>query len=140
MRIVSTWYAYTKVEAINVLPFDKAMFVANSLRFHRRQTGLSQAELGRLLGYNDDSAVRKHERFQAMPPFLVALGYEIIFQIPVSELFPGISETVALGIEARLAQFADAVRQVSDATQSASTAKRKAGWLEDRLRSNVVSH
>lgn len=116
------------------------MVAANALRFHRHRSGLSQTELGRLLGYHDDSAVRKHERFQAMPPFLVALGYEIIFQIPVSELFPGIAETVALGIEARLARLAEAIQEGSNVTQPVSNAKRKRDWLEDRLKANVISH
>lgn len=117
--------------------FDNPKALANSLRLHRRRTGLSQGELGRLLGYDDESAVAKHERFQAMPPFLIALGYEIIFQVPVSELFPGIAETVALGIEARLAEMEDELRQGGDIARPATMTTRKLDWLATRCGSGA---
>ena len=115
--------------------FDNPKALANSLRLHRRRTGLSQGELGRLLGYDDESAVAKHERFQAMPPFLIALGYEVIFQMPVSELFPGIAETVALGIEARLDELERELCQGGVIARPAMT--RKLDWLATRRRSNT---
>lgn len=112
------------------------MSVANSLRLHRRRTGLSQGELGRLLGYEDESAVAKHEQFRAMPPFLIALGYEIIFRVPVSELFPGIAETVALGIEARLEALERRLRE-HDGIARSSVGARTLDWLETRRRLNA---
>lgn len=108
------------------------MTPVNALRLHRRRTGLSQGELGRLLGYEDESAVRKHEGFHAMPPFLVALGYEIIFQVPASALFPGVTETVALGIEARLAELEHALRHEGAVARSAAAAARKLDWIATR--------
>src|ERR1700758_3578169 len=105
------------------------MPLSNSLRLHRKRTGLSQGEIGRLLGYDDESAVAKHERFRAMPPFLVALGYEIIFRVPVSELFPGIAETVALGIEARLEALERQLRE-HDGIAHSSAGLRTLDWLE----------
>lgn len=107
------------------------MTLANFLRVHRQRAGLSQRELGRLLGYDDETAVRKHERFQTMPPFLTALGYEIIFQVPVSELFPGIAETVAIGIMARLDELRRELRQ-GGIERSTMAATRKLDWLETR--------
>jgi transcriptional regulator with XRE-family HTH domain len=112
--------------------FDNPTALANFLRLHRRRTGLSQEGLGRLLGYDDESAVAKHERFQAMPPFLVALGYEIIFQVPVSQLFPGVMETVALGIEARLDELERSLRQSGETARLTAAAKRTLDWLEAR--------
>jgi len=117
--------------------FDNPKALANSLRLHRRRTGLSQGDLGRLLGYDDESAVAKHERFKAMPPFLVALGYEVIFRVPVSELFPGVAETVALGIEARLDGLERALRHGGDIARPTAAATRTLEWLEARRRSNV---
>lgn len=115
---------------------DDPQTLANSLRLHRRRIGLSQGELGRVLGYDDESAVAKHERFQVMPPFLVALGYEVVFQIPVSELFPGVAKTVALGIEARLDELEYALRQ-GGAIARPTAATRKLEWLETRRRHNA---
>lgn len=112
------------------------MSLTNFLRLHRRRAGLSQGELGQLLGYDDESAVAKHERFQAMPPFLIALGYEIIFRVPVSELFPGIAETVALGIEARLDEMERRLREHDGITRS-SVGVRTLDWLEKRRKLNA---
>ncbi len=113
--------------------------LANCLRVHRRRTGLSQGELGRLLGYRDESAVAKHERFQAMPPFLVALGYEVIFQVPASELFPGVAETVALGIEQRLGELEHRLRARHEDELLAAVKKvRTLEWLEARRPSRMA--
>jgi transcriptional regulator with XRE-family HTH domain len=127
---------YAKVDQQIPSFFDKAMTLANSLRLHRHRTGLSQQELGRLLGYEDESAVRKHERFQSMPPFLIALGYEVIFQVPISELFPGITETVALGIERRLDELSSRMRERGNAARSDSAVRRTLDWLETRRKSS----
>jgi DNA-binding XRE family transcriptional regulator len=117
----------------NIPLFEKnSETLANCLRIHRRRIGLSQEELGRLLGYHDESAVAKHERFKAMPPFLIALGYEVMFQVPISELFPGVAQTVALGIETRLAAWEQQLRKGSDGETLSASAKRKLEWLEAR--------
>jgi transcriptional regulator with XRE-family HTH domain len=106
--------------------------LANRVRIHRRSIGLSQEELGRLLGYRDESAVAKHERFQAMPPFLIALGYETVFGIPVAELFPGIAETVALGVEARLLEFEQQLTLAGADNLTSALVARKLAWLQER--------
>ena len=106
--------------------------LANCLRIHRRRAGLSQEELGRLLGYRDESAVAKHERFKTMPPFLVALGYEVIFGVPVSALFPGITQTVVSGIDARLAEFESDLRNGVEGDLAALLPSRKLDWLNER--------
>jgi len=78
----------------------------NYIRTHRRKCGLSQRELGILVGYGPGdrgSAVGSHERSNTAPPLLIALAYEIIFQIPVAQLFPGfhavVAESVARNLE-----------------------------------------
>jgi DNA-binding XRE family transcriptional regulator len=66
----------------------------NYLRTHRRRCGLSQEELAALVGYKNWNAVGRHERSQDIPPFLVALAYEIVFEVPVAQLFPGFYSAV----------------------------------------------
>jgi DNA-binding XRE family transcriptional regulator len=105
--------------------------LVNYLRMHRRSVGLSQAELGRVLGYRDETAVANHERFESMPPFLTALGYEVIFQIPASEIFGGVKQTVTVAIEARLAEFEHRLRENGRRTPSPRIT-RTLEWLEDR--------
>ncbi len=64
--------------------------LASYLSSHRKRSGLSQERLGKLLGYPDEGPVSRHERLRSVPPLRIALGYQAIFQIPVSELFPGV--------------------------------------------------
>src|SRR5579872_481198 len=72
--------------------------MGNYLRAHRRRCGLSQRELGILVGYGHAHAVSKHERSKNAPSLLVALGYEIILEMPVAQLFPGFRSVMARAI------------------------------------------
>lgn len=76
--------------------------LSNYVRMYRRKAGFTQRELGVLVGYGYESPVSRHERFLSLPPLAVALGYEILFEAPISELFAGVYEEVNIGIEERL--------------------------------------
>ena len=76
--------------------------VGNYIRAHRRNRGLSQRELGILVGYEHGSAVGRHERSESAPTLLVALAYEIIFEAPISQLFTGFHSVVAQSIARNL--------------------------------------
>jgi len=77
------------------------------LRTLRRRNGLSQKELADILGFRSGVPISRHERSEAVPDLLTALAYEVIFRVPISELFPGLYQTVAAGIEERLAKMED---------------------------------
>jgi transcriptional regulator with XRE-family HTH domain len=62
------------------------------LRTHRRQSGLTQRELATILGQITEGQVSRHELGANIPPLAVALGYEIIFRVPASQIFPGIQK------------------------------------------------
>jgi DNA-binding XRE family transcriptional regulator len=68
--------------------------MGNYLRAHRRRCGLSQRELGILVGYGHGHVISKHERSQSAPPLLIALAYEVVFDIPVGQLFTGFRSVV----------------------------------------------
>jgi len=42
---------------------------------------------------------------------VITEGYEAIFRVPISELFPGLHQTVAAGIEERLAKMENELHQ-----------------------------
>jgi len=105
--------------------------LVNSLRMQRRSAGLSQTQLGQMLGYSDETAVAKHEHFESIPPFLTALGYEAIFQIHASKLFAGLKETVAIGVELRVSDFERNLRARYEASPSPELS-RTLEWLEER--------
>ena len=106
--------------------------LVNYVRVHRRKAFLSQRELGQFLGYGDDGAVARHERFRSLPPFLIALGYEIVFKIPVSEMFPGLKLTMEVGVEKRIAEFEQHLRMKSGMGPQAEIVARKLEWISER--------
>jgi hypothetical protein len=53
-----------------------------------------------------ESQVSRHERSSGLPTILAALAYQAVFQMPVSEIFPGLYHTVEISIEERLNELA----------------------------------
>lgn len=105
---------------------------------HRKKSGLSQEKLGKLLGYPDDGPVSRHERFCSVPPLRIALGYQAIFQIPVSELFPGVYEDIKREVEDRLAELERTLQQSSEKGREAARIARTLEWLWERQNRNKV--
>jgi transcriptional regulator with XRE-family HTH domain len=66
----------------------------NHLRLHRRRSGLSQNEVGLLLGYRDGEMIGYYERSQRPPNIAVAFGYEALFGATPRDLFPDMYERV----------------------------------------------
>jgi DNA-binding XRE family transcriptional regulator len=106
--------------------------VRNYLKVHRRKSGLSQRELGFLVGYVNEGQVRRHERSRTTPPLLVALAYEIVFQVPVSAIFVGIQSSVAHSVEKSLGEFKTDLERGMEGRRSSRMALQKLQWLTDR--------
>jgi DNA-binding XRE family transcriptional regulator len=106
--------------------------LVNYLRVHRRSAGLTQEELGRVIGYRSQGPVTRHERFESVPPFLIALGYEILFQEPAGKIFIGLRQTMEFGIEGRLAEFEESLRTGAENGAYSPTTKQKLKWIEER--------
>jgi transcriptional regulator with XRE-family HTH domain len=68
---------------------------------HRKRAGLSQDEVAYLLGCGHGAKVSRYERFNREPSLRTALAYEVIFQVPVRELFAGIYEQSRRDVERR---------------------------------------
>ena len=81
------------------------------LRTLRLRSGLSQKELAHILGFRSETPISRHERSETVPNLLTALGYEVIFREPISDLFPGIYLAVEAGIEERLAKIEEELQQ-----------------------------
>ena len=106
--------------------------IACRLRTLRQRSGLTQAELSKILGFLTEIAVSRHERSDTVPHLLTALGYEIIFRRPISELFPGLYQTVEVGIEARLAALEKELHQSTAKGRAAAEIARKLEFLCER--------
>ena len=106
--------------------------LANYLRAHRRKTGFTQHEVARVLGRGTHGMVSHHERLGSVPPLVMALSYQMLYRVPVSELFAGLAETVEFSVEAQLAEFESYLGEQSAGGPRAAAIARKLEWLSER--------
>ena len=64
--------------------------LTNYLRTYRKRSGLTQEEVGYLLGCANGSKVSRYEHYRRIPNLDTALTYEAIFRTPVQDLFAGL--------------------------------------------------
>lgn len=116
--------------------------MASYIGTHRKRAGLSQRDLGILLGYLKEGAVSRHERHCATPPFQIALGYEAIFRIPVSALFPYAFEKVQSGVAARIDSMERELQESTARGRGAARIARKLEWMNARRNPEIddVAH
>jgi len=106
--------------------------LANYLRSHRLKTGLTQYDIAEIIRCAERDTISRHERLDSMPSLLIALSYEVLYQVPVAEIFAGLAHNVEFGIEAQLAAFEEHLgRQSAHGSRAAATA-RKLEWLSER--------
>jgi hypothetical protein len=67
-----------------------------------------------------------------MPPLQIAIGYEVIFRVPVSEIFAGLRDQVAEEVESRLEELENGLEQGSMKDRGAIGVARKLTWLSER--------
>ena len=107
--------------------------LANYLHVHRKKTGLTQREIGIIVGYLKEAAISRHERFHSLPPLLTALAYEAIFRVPIGDLYSGLRELVASGVEDRISELEDVLKRASKQDHHASVLSgRKLEWINER--------
>ena len=106
------------------------------IRAERRKAGLSQREIGLILGYNSEKSVSKHELNNSMPPLLIALAYAVLFEKEVSELFGGLQDGVTNVIEERIDVLErHLVAQWDSGKDRSSASRHKLEWIQGRRRS-----
>jgi transcriptional regulator with XRE-family HTH domain len=101
--------------------------VGTYLRFLRKKSGLSQRQLARILGSVTAKQVSRHERSATAPNLLTAFGYQLVFQQPVSKIFPGLYYAVETAIEESLGELEC---ELSNSAARGRTAVRIACQLE----------
>jgi len=104
----------------------------NYLKTHRLKSGLSQREIGKLLGYKDPGQISRHERSASVPPLTAALAYELIFRVPVSEIFAGMRDVIRHDVEERLQGLETALGDRGGGDRDASLIAHKLVWLNGR--------
>lgn len=102
------------------------------LRTHRKRSGLSQREVAVILGIEDGGLICRYELGHRMPPLMLALALEALFQVPISQLFLGLVETVAETVEDRLLNFERELQNRSGKGPRAAITAKKLRWLTER--------
>jgi transcriptional regulator with XRE-family HTH domain len=108
------------------------------LRTHRKKSGLSQSELASILGLVTELQISRHERSLTLPLFLTAISYEIVFQVPIAELFPGLYETVRQNIDERLSELEGRLHESSAKGRRAEFIARKLEWMWERRNPSAI--
>jgi len=106
--------------------------VGNYLKTHRKRAGMSQRELGLLIGYKNEEQVSRHERSKTAPPLLIALAYEIIFRVPVSAVFTGLHSNVSQMVEDNLFAFEQQLQNRRERNPHTKATAQKLQWLAKR--------
>ena len=104
----------------------------NHLRTHRKKSGLSQRQVGHLLGLPTSAQVSRHERLEALPLLVVAFGYQVIFRVPMHALFPEVYENVKKTIEQRLGALETNLHGQTARGPEAEAIARTLLWMMDR--------
>jgi transcriptional regulator with XRE-family HTH domain len=91
------------------------------------RSGLSQREVAEILGFKTDVPAFRHEFSRTLPDLRTAMGYEIIFGVPISSQFQALYRSVEPVIENRIAELK---RRLEDQSTSGGNAARTAAKLE----------
>ena len=117
-----------------------AQKLANYVRTYRKKAGLSQRDVGLILGYPNEGQVSRYERFHSRPPLAVALQYEALFHVPVSTLFGGAYESAAASVNERLTAFEASLKLPAPHRKRERGQQRKLEWLLSRDERAASTH
>jgi transcriptional regulator with XRE-family HTH domain len=111
----------------------------NYLRTYRKRSGLTQQEVGYLLGSETGAQVSRYEKRRRLPPLETALAYEEIFGVPIGELFAGRRQAVGRAIQKRRVALRAGLQAQTPKARDVRMAAHKLRWLADRERPVVAN-
>lgn len=90
----------------------------NHLRRYRKRGALTQEEIAFLLGAACGTKVSRHERASRPPSLQTALAYQVIFGVPVHELFPEDYREAVTAVKGRATRLAQDVAHRPDSQKT----------------------
>jgi transcriptional regulator with XRE-family HTH domain len=93
----------------------------NYLKRFRKRTGLSQDDVGFLMGAHTGAKICRYERFVREPTLHNALAFAALFRRPMRELFDGLYRQVDKRVSARTRTLA---RKLARSKPSRRTARK----------------
>jgi DNA-binding XRE family transcriptional regulator len=106
-----------------------AASAASRLQSLRRKSGLTQREVANIIRVSNGVQVCRHETGITSPPLKIALCYSILFQEPISEIFPGLDESDREKLETRVDELEQRLHQGSAKDPGANRIARTLEWL-----------
>jgi DNA-binding XRE family transcriptional regulator len=100
----------------------------NYLRSYRLRWGLSQKELGYLLGWDRPDIISRIEGKQRAPTLLLAMACYILFDTSAAEIFPDILAGIELLVMARVQEMYETIQG-----DPSRRTKKKIELLEDAI-------
>jgi transcriptional regulator with XRE-family HTH domain len=110
----------------------KDQVAGNYLRTHRKKAGLTQREMGKLLGFSGAGQVSRHERSRSVPTLRNALAYESVFRVPVAEIFFGIRAAITRNVENELQRLEAELQKRNAEDRDGNAVAQKLVWLTVR--------
>ena len=110
----------------------------NYLRTYRKKSGLTQREVGFLLGWKSGGSVARYEKRRRLPPLATALAYEAILGVPLSQLFAGIHDAARKNIQKRMLELRSKLQAKTSKGSEALLDAHKLRWLSGRENSQPV--
>jgi transcriptional regulator with XRE-family HTH domain len=112
----------------------------NYLRSYRKKSGLTQSEVGFLLGRSNGAQISRYEKRRRLPPLEIALALEALLGVPVSQLFAGIHDSANADIRKRIVGLRSVLQTKSVNGSEALITAQKLRWLTARQHAEVSHH
>src|SRR5438876_11035133 len=105
----------------------------NYLRTHRKHSGLSQSEVSFLVRLKNKAELSRYERNIRATSLRTALDCQELYGIAVSDLFAGLSDSVASDTRDRMKRLQARLQAKVDPKSTGNRIMQKFQWISHRL-------
>ena len=105
----------------------------NYLRNKRKHSGLSQSEVSFLVRLKNKSELSRYERNVRAPTLRTALACQELYGVAVSDLFAGLSDSVANDTRSRMERLQARLQAKVDPKITGNRIMKKFQWISHRL-------
>ena len=105
----------------------------NYLRTHRKHSGLSQSEVSFLVRLKNKAELSRYESNVRIPSLRTALACQELYGVTVSDLFAGLSDSVARDTRGRMKKLQARLQAKIDPEGTGNRIMQKFLWISHRL-------
>src|SRR5712691_665512 len=105
----------------------------NYLTKHRKHSGLSQSDVSFLVRLKNKAELSRYERNVRVPSLRTALACQELYGVAVSDLFAGLSDSVASDTRSRMKRLQARLQAKIDPKITGNRIMQKFQWVSHRL-------